>query len=41
MSPRKYKCLTIAEKKIEKVEEGKKESDVAKEFKIPLSTLSP
>ena len=42
MSPRKYKCLTIAEKKklIEKVEEGEKKSDVAKEFKIPLSTLS-
>ena len=41
MSPRKYKCLTIAEKKlIEKVEKGKKKSDVAKEFKIPLSTLS-
>ncbi|KAK9687646.1 Reverse transcriptase (RNA-dependent DNA polymerase) [Popillia japonica] len=34
--------LTIAEKKklIEKVEEGEKKSDVAKEFKIPLSTLS-
>uniref|UniRef100_A0A0A1WDP0 Tigger transposable element-derived protein 6 n=1 Tax=Zeugodacus cucurbitae TaxID=28588 RepID=A0A0A1WDP0_ZEUCU len=31
---RKYKCLTIAEKKklIEKVEEGEKKSDVAKEF---------
>ena len=42
MSPRKYKCLTIAEKKklIEKVEEGEKKSDVAKEFKIPLSTPS-
>ncbi|CAH0717073.1 unnamed protein product, partial [Brenthis ino] len=42
MSPKKYKCLTIAEKKklIDKVEEGEKKSDVAKEFKIPLSTLS-
>lgn len=42
MSPRKHKCLTIAENKklIEKVEEGEKKSDVAKEFKIPLSTLS-
>ncbi|KAK9871875.1 hypothetical protein WA026_015123 [Henosepilachna vigintioctopunctata] len=42
MSPRKYKCLMIAEKKklIEKVEGGEKKSDVAKEFKIPLSTLS-
>lgn len=42
MSPKKYKCLTIAEKKelIEKVEGGGKKSDVAKEFKIPLSTLS-
>lgn len=42
MSPRKYKSLTIVEKKklIQKVEEGEKKSDVAKEFKIPLSTLS-
>ncbi|VVD01020.1 unnamed protein product [Leptidea sinapis] len=32
----------IAEKKklIEKVKESEKKSDVAKEFKIPLSTLS-
>ncbi|KAK9879877.1 hypothetical protein WA026_008379 [Henosepilachna vigintioctopunctata] len=42
MSPRKYKCLTIAEKKmlIEKVEEDEKKSDVAKEFKNTLSTIS-
>lgn len=34
--------MTIAEKKklIEKIEEGGKKSDVAKGFKIPLSTLS-
>ncbi|KAK9871700.1 hypothetical protein WA026_014152 [Henosepilachna vigintioctopunctata] len=42
MSPKKYKCLTIAEKEklIERVEEGEKKSDIAKEFKISLSTLS-
>lgn len=42
MGPTKYKCLTIAEKKklIEKVEKGEKKSDVAKDFKIPFSTLS-
>lgn len=42
MSLKKYKSLTIPEKKelIEKVEGGFRKCDVAKEFKIPLSTLS-
>ncbi|GFT96850.1 uncharacterized protein TNCV_2123161 [Trichonephila clavipes] len=39
---KKYKCLTISEKKkvIESVEEGERKVDVAKAFKIPLSSLS-
>ncbi|GFX01782.1 uncharacterized protein TNCV_1021851 [Trichonephila clavipes] len=39
---KKYKCLTISEKKkvIESVEEGERKVDVAKAFEIPLSSLS-
>ncbi|GFY14364.1 hypothetical protein TNCV_1021291 [Trichonephila clavipes] len=38
---KKYKCLTISEKKvIESVEEGERKVDVAKSFEIPLSSLS-
>ncbi|GFV21449.1 tigger transposable element-derived protein 4 [Trichonephila clavipes] len=39
---KKYKCLTISEKKklIESVEEGERMVDVAKAFEIPLSSLS-
>ncbi|GFV01478.1 uncharacterized protein TNCV_2960721 [Trichonephila clavipes] len=42
MSFKKYKCLTISEKKkvIESVEEGERKVDVAKAFEIPLSSLS-
>ncbi|GFS47459.1 tigger transposable element-derived protein 6 [Trichonephila clavipes] len=39
---KKYKCLTISEKKkvIETVEEGERKVDVAKAFEIPPSSLS-
>ncbi|GFT27587.1 hypothetical protein TNCV_4559391 [Trichonephila clavipes] len=39
---KKYKCLTISEKKkvIESVEEGERKVDVAKAFEIPLSSLT-
>ncbi|GFX08316.1 uncharacterized protein TNCV_3268051 [Trichonephila clavipes] len=39
---KKYKCLTISEKKkvIESVEEVERKVDVAKAFEIPLSSLS-
>ncbi|GFT80562.1 uncharacterized protein TNCV_5122701 [Trichonephila clavipes] len=39
---KKYKCITISEKKkvIESVEEGERKVDVAKEFEVPLSSLS-
>ncbi|GFY17100.1 tigger transposable element-derived protein 6 [Trichonephila clavipes] len=39
---KKYKCLTISEKKkvIESVEEGERKIDVGKTFEIPLSSLS-
>ncbi|GFS91748.1 hypothetical protein TNCV_1493051 [Trichonephila clavipes] len=39
---KEYKCLTISGKQnvIESVEEGERKVDVAKEFEIPLSSLS-
>ncbi|GFY21677.1 hypothetical protein TNCV_1168211 [Trichonephila clavipes] len=39
---KKYKCLTISEKKkvIESVEKGERKVNVAKAFEIPLSSLS-
>ncbi|GFV03787.1 hypothetical protein TNCV_1877351 [Trichonephila clavipes] len=39
---KKYKCLTISEKKkvIESVEEGERKVDIAKVFEIPLNSLS-